>query len=47
MPPFAGVGINVAMEDAQKLGRAIISRKQELLGPDVRNTLLETIRGYE
>jgi 2-polyprenyl-6-methoxyphenol hydroxylase-like FAD-dependent oxidoreductase len=52
MPPFAGVGVNVAMEDALKLGRAIISRKQELLSPDITQAsicrvLSEAIMGYE
>ena len=28
MTPFAGVGVNVAMEDALKLGRSIVTNKQ-------------------
>jgi 2-polyprenyl-6-methoxyphenol hydroxylase-like FAD-dependent oxidoreductase len=47
MPPFAGVGVNVAMEDTLKLGRAIVSRKQELLGAESRNVLSEAIKEYE
>lgn len=50
MTPFAGVGVNVAMEDALDLGRAIISCKsawddaREFTGS---NALSVAVRGYE
>jgi 2-polyprenyl-6-methoxyphenol hydroxylase-like FAD-dependent oxidoreductase len=50
MSPFGGVGVNVAMEDALKLWRAIIGRKDDILASDAsvsRKALFEAIKEYE
>lgn len=51
MTPFAGVGVNVAMEDALSLATQIKEWKQNVwdkAGPDASSSLLmEPIRAYE
>lgn len=50
MTPFAGVGVNVAMEDAMELARAVIALKPTWKGKDKFEGALglsEAVRKYE
>ncbi|PYI03215.1 FAD/NAD(P)-binding domain-containing protein [Aspergillus sclerotiicarbonarius CBS 121057] len=47
MTPFAGVGVNVGMEDALELGRAIIARKASWEEPFSESILSAAVRQYE
>lgn len=46
MTPFAGIGVNLAMNDALDLAMAIVKHKDEF-GVDLKGTLAEALKEYE
>lgn len=50
MTPFAGVGVNVGMQDSLELARGLIARKSELAGSDMsvrKLSIAAVVKEYE
>jgi len=50
MCPFAGVGVNVGMQDALELVKRLIARKSELASPDLyirKSGIAAALKSYE